>query len=99
MGDVAQRAQWMDETLAAVRELRQSGVPVVGYTWFPLISMIDWAYRTGRKPLDEYLLHMGLYQSRFDMRGVLRRQPTRLVTHFQKHVAGSMPPVSKPTSN
>jgi beta-glucosidase/6-phospho-beta-glucosidase/beta-galactosidase len=94
--DVPGRAEWMDETVAAVAGLRRSGVPVVGYTWFPLFTMIDWAYRTGRRPLEHYLLHLGLYESSFDRAGVVRRSPTALVERFQSHIQAGMPAVAVP---
>jgi len=94
--DVNGRACWMDETLEAVRTLRVEGIPVVGYTWFPLFTMVDWAYRTGRRPLKDYLMHLGLYDSEFDSKGVLRRHKTTLVKRYQEHVASLMPPVANP---
>jgi len=63
----------MDETIAAVHEVRAAGLPVIGYTWFPLITMVDWAYRTSALPLSDHLLHLGLWDSHFDERGVLVR--------------------------
>jgi beta-glucosidase len=92
--DIDGRGQWMDETLDAVCVLRTEGIPVVGYTWFPLFTMVDWAYRRGRHPLDEYLIHLGLYDSAFDSRGILRRHRTPLVQRFQAHMAQPMPPIS-----
>lgn len=93
-GDVSARLRWMDETLETVRTLRAEGVPVAGYTWFPLFSMVDWAYRKGRRPLEDYLIHLGLYDSAFDSRGILRRHKTSLVKHYQEHMAKPMPPIS-----
>lgn len=92
--DIAGRALWMDETLDTVRALRREGVPVVGYTWFPLFTMIDWNYRKGRRPLRDYLIHLGLYDSEFDSKVVLRRRKTTLVKRYQRHMAQPMPPVT-----
>src|SRR5215216_7072494 len=92
-GDIPGRAQWMDETLDTVRALRMEGIPVVGYTWFPLFSMIDWTYRTGRRPLQDYLIHLGLYDSASDSKGILRRRKTPLIKHYQRHIANPMPPI------
>jgi hypothetical protein len=58
--------------------------------------MIDWAYRRGRKPLNEYLIHLGLYDAAFDELGVLRRHRTNLVDRFQAHMARPIPPVASP---
>ena len=91
--DVRGRAQWMDETIETVRALRTEGIPIVGYTWFPLFTMIDWAYRTGRHPLEDYLIHLGLYDSTFDSKGILRRHKTPLVKRYQEHIAQPMPPI------
>ncbi|CAN5715652.1 family 1 glycosylhydrolase [soil metagenome] len=94
-GSIARRTQWMDETVLAVHNLRHQGVPVMGYTWFPLFSMVDWIYRRGRRPLKEYLIHLGLYDSTFDVEGILRRHTTPLVARYQQHMGQSMPPVSQ----
>jgi beta-glucosidase/6-phospho-beta-glucosidase/beta-galactosidase len=85
--DIAGRAAWMDETLEAVRTARAEGVPVIGYTWFPLITMVDWAYRTGDKPVADYLLYLGLWDSHFDDAGVLVRKETPLVEKYRGYVA------------
>jgi beta-glucosidase len=57
-----ERSNWLNNSLAAVKQLRAEGVPVLGYTWFPLFTMIDWRYRWERGPMENYLLDLGLYQ-------------------------------------
>lgn len=84
--DVAGRARWMDETIAAAREARSSGIAVHGYTWFPAFTMIDWAYRIGSASLADYLLHLGLWEAQFDENGVLQRQETPLVARYKRYV-------------
>jgi beta-glucosidase/6-phospho-beta-glucosidase/beta-galactosidase len=95
-GDVKARARWMDDTLDTVCNLRAEGIPIVGYTWFPLFSMVDWSYRKGRLSLDKYLIHLGLYDSALDAEGVLRRNETPLVKHFQAHMLRPMSPIGSP---
>jgi beta-glucosidase len=80
----------MDETIAAVREVRAAGLPVIGYTWFPLITMIDWAYRTSTLPVADHLLHLGLWDSHFDQQGVLVREPTPLVARYRGYIRGEL---------
>ncbi len=92
---VSGRATWMDETIDVVRRLRREGLPVVGYTWFPAFTMIDWAYRRGRRPLRDYLLHLGLYDSAYDTKGLLVRHATELVERFRRHMATPMPDVGE----
>jgi beta-glucosidase/6-phospho-beta-glucosidase/beta-galactosidase len=94
-GTVAARGAWLDETLDAVRQLRAAGVPVVGYTWFPLFTMIEWEYRPAATPLADHLLHLGLYDAAFDADGVLRRYPTPLVERFREQRARGMPEVGE----
>ena len=60
-GAVDVRSRWLTASVAAIRQLREEGVPVLGYTWFPLFTMIDWRYRYGKRPLDHYRLDLGLY--------------------------------------
>lgn len=88
-----ERARWMDETIAAIRGLREQGLPVVGYTWFPLFAMIDWRYRTGRRSLADYIITLGLYDAQFDAQGTLQRIPTPLLDRYRDHMACPMPPV------
>lgn len=90
-GDATARSLWMSETIDAVRIARGQGVPVVGYTWFPLITMIDWQYRTERKPLENYLLHLGLWDGEFDDDGALQRIETPLVDNYRDWIQLGMP--------
>jgi beta-glucosidase len=55
------RSHWLAASVAAIKSLRGRGVPVLGYTWFPLFTMIDWKYRLGRGPIEEYRIELGLY--------------------------------------
>ena len=91
-GDVNARARWMDETVDTVCSLREEGIPIIGYTWFPLFTMVDWKFRKGRLTLNKYLIHLGLYDSAFDTEGILQRQETPLVKHYQQHMARPMVP-------
>jgi beta-glucosidase/6-phospho-beta-glucosidase/beta-galactosidase len=80
------RAKWLNDSLAAIRQLRANGVRVYGYTWFPMHTMIDWRYRLGTLPQDNYRIELGLYQ----LAGSGRRwQPTPLVSLFQQRIADS----------
>jgi beta-glucosidase/6-phospho-beta-glucosidase/beta-galactosidase len=85
-GAVDVRARWLETSVAAIHRLRAEGVPVIGYTWFPLFTMIDWRYRYGKRPLKDYHLDLGLYT--LAPEGSERRwRPTPLVEQFQRYVA------------
>jgi beta-glucosidase/6-phospho-beta-glucosidase/beta-galactosidase len=94
--DVAGRTVWMDDTVQAVRALRAEGMPIVGYTWFPMFSMYRWECRHSTRPLDSYLLHLGLYDLERGADRILRRKPTALVDCLRQHMALPMPPVVNP---
>lgn len=80
---LAIKQRWLQTSIAAVRTLRQKGVPVIGYTWFPLFTMIDWKYRMGRLPLHHYAIELGLYESERGHDGSLRYVATPLVEQFR----------------
>ena len=84
-GDHEERLAWLNSSLAAVKKLRGQGVPVLGYTWFPLFTMIDWRYRSGRLPVDKYLLDLGVYQLNSNGSGS-RWQEMPLLAHFRDYV-------------
>ncbi len=86
-GSISRRKAWLDGSLAAVRRLRQSGVPLVGYTWWPMFALVTWAYRQGQKPAAFYLKQMGLWDLRDDGHGELERVPTPLVDQYRDLVA------------
>jgi len=88
-GDHSERARWMDETLSAVRQARAEGIPVLGYTWFPMFTMIEWKYRWSRKGLEDHLLHLGLWDVT-PREGRLDREPTPLVNRYRRHIADAL---------
>jgi beta-glucosidase/6-phospho-beta-glucosidase/beta-galactosidase len=56
------RSGWLEKSLLMVKQLRESGVPLIGYTWFPLFTMIDWRYRFSQEPLENFYLELGIYK-------------------------------------
>ena len=82
-GGVARRLRWLDRSIAAVRSLRGEGVPVTGYTWWPMFALVAWAWRQGRKPVASHLVQMGLW----DLDAELSRLPTELVEAYRKIVS------------
>jgi beta-glucosidase len=96
--DLAGREAWMDETIAAVSGLRQKGIPIIGYTWFPFFSMISWYYRRGRRPMQDYLLHLGLYDANFDDQGILQRRRTPLVDRYQQYMQTPLTDIGFPVN-
>lgn len=85
-GSPVERAIWMRETLSAVQKVREEGTPVIGYTWFPLFTMIEWKYRWSRRGMEHHLLHLGLYDV-LNGAGKMDREPTALVEAYRRYVA------------
>lgn len=88
-GPVSRRLAWLDESVASVRRARARGVPLVGYTWWPLFALLTWGYREGRKPPAAYLRQMGLFDLRPGPQG-LERVPTLVADRYRQLVAGGI---------
>jgi hypothetical protein len=91
------RAGWLDASVLAIRMLRARGIPVIGYTWFPLFTMIDWRYRYGTAPASAYRLDLGLFRlnagaTRWDASSLADR--FRYLSTHSADAIGSMPEVS-----
>jgi beta-glucosidase/6-phospho-beta-glucosidase/beta-galactosidase len=83
-GTVAERVAWLDESLAAVERLRDEGVPVAGYTWWPLFDMYEWTWRHTDAPREDHLLTMGLHDLVESPEGLLRR-PNPVAERYRDH--------------
>jgi beta-glucosidase len=81
------RERWLDSSVAMIRNLREEGLPVLGYTWFPLFTMIDWRYRFSTDPIENFYLELGLY--RLNREGGPRWLETRLVEKMKNYIADS----------
>lgn len=86
LGAVTRRRAWLETSVAAVARVRAEGIPLVGYTWWPLYALVTWAYRQGRKTADEYLRQMGLWDLHPEPGGLVR-VPTPLVAQYRDIVA------------
>jgi beta-glucosidase/6-phospho-beta-glucosidase/beta-galactosidase len=71
---VDDRVRWLDDSVAAVGRLRDEGLPVVGYTWWPLLDMYEWTWRHSRSHRREHLLPMGLFDLVETPGGLARRR-------------------------
>jgi beta-glucosidase/6-phospho-beta-glucosidase/beta-galactosidase len=86
LGSVKRRSQWLRDSVDSARRARERGIPLVGYTWWPLFALVTWAYRQGAHPPAYYIKQMGLWD--LQARGEdLVRVPTSLVNEFQQLVA------------
>ncbi len=58
-GSIDSRSRWLNDSVQAVNRLRSEGIPLVGYTWWPLFDLIDWSYRAGARPIEEFVARQG----------------------------------------
>jgi len=79
------RIAWLKNSLGMIKDLRERGVPVLGYTWFPLFTMIDWRYRTGRRARNDYLIELGLYHGKAGADDRVEYIPTDLVDAIRSY--------------
>jgi beta-glucosidase len=63
------RRKWLKSSVAMIKKLRERGVPVIGYTWFPLFTMVDWRYRFSDEPVEDFYLELGAYSLNREDRG------------------------------
>lgn len=77
-GSDAEREAWLDYNLNEIKNLRAQGLPLVGYTWWPLFDHIDWNTLLTR--LEGHICPAGLYHLQ---PGVLDRQPTAAAKIFR----------------
>jgi hypothetical protein len=96
-GPLADRREWLAQSLGSVQRMRADGVPVIGYTWFPFLALFDWLYREASTPADEFLIQMGLVDlARLPGGGQLVRQPTEALGDFRTATKEGMPPIGRP---
>ena len=78
------RSAWLKASIAAIKSLRSRGVPVYGYTWFPMHTMIDWRYRFGSDAADNYRIELGMFSLNGEPQGD-RWKPTALVSQYKSY--------------
>lgn len=50
------RADWLVASARAVLDLRDGGLDIRGYTWWPLLDFVDWSYASDGRNVEEFLL-------------------------------------------
>lgn len=58
-GPLDLRSRWLSESIAAIGKVRSEGIPLVGYTWWPLFDLIDWSYRASARPIEDFMARLG----------------------------------------
>lgn len=84
-GRVSRRLAWLDDSVQACARVRARGIPLIGYTWWPLFALVTWGYREGHKAPHEYIKQMGLWDLQ-PTEGGLQRVATPLVARYRELV-------------
>jgi beta-glucosidase/6-phospho-beta-glucosidase/beta-galactosidase/glycosyltransferase involved in cell wall biosynthesis len=84
-GQPINREIWLEETVEDCRRLREEGLPMLGYFWWPMIDQVDWdgalTHRIGK------VHEVGLFNLRRQADGTLARVTTPLVKQLAAIVA------------
>jgi beta-glucosidase len=89
-GSMKTRLKWIEESTELVHVLRADDIPLIGYVFWPLFSLVTWAYQGGKRDLEKYILHMGLYDLKPGPEG-LQRVNTPAVSAYRSVIASGAP--------
>jgi beta-glucosidase len=87
----AGRAKWLADSVAACVRAREAGIPVIGYTWWPMFALVAWAYRQGSRDPAAYLEQMGLWDLDSTPENNLARRPTPMVEAYRALISMGAP--------
>jgi beta-glucosidase/6-phospho-beta-glucosidase/beta-galactosidase len=86
-GHPINREIWLERTIDDCRRLREQGIPMNGYFWWPMVDQLDWdgalTHRVGK------IHDVGLFNLRRQADGTLARHRTPLVEKYAGFVAGA----------
>ena len=60
VGTAEEKIEWLRESRAELDRLREEGHDVVGFTWFPFFTLVDWQYRFEQNKPDDWFMAFGL---------------------------------------
>lgn len=85
-GSVAERQAWLGYTLDQTAQLRQAGMPLLGYTWWGATDHCNW----GQGLKERHHIHpVGLWSLVPQSDGTMQRVPTSLVATFRHYLENS----------
>ncbi|WP_194410811.1 family 1 glycosylhydrolase [Microbacterium cremeum] len=64
VGTPAEKIAWLRDSAAELGAMRAEGRDIVGYTWFPFFTMVDWLYRFDQTTPDDWFMEFGLVDLR-----------------------------------
>ncbi len=85
-GSETERVEWLNDSVDACFSLRNEGIDLLGYTWFPFFDLVDWEYRVSGKSAEEELMPFGLYTLEMNEKGQMVRKENRVGRRFKEIV-------------
>ena len=79
-GHAINREIWLEDTVNDCRRLREEGIPMLGYFWWPMVDQLDWdgalTHRVGK------IHEVGIFALKRQSDGTLTRHATPLAKQF-----------------
>ena len=63
-GDDEMRSAWLDDSVQSIGELREEGLDIRGYTWWPVFDFVDWSYASGGRNVEEFVVDDDIVSAR-----------------------------------
>jgi beta-glucosidase/6-phospho-beta-glucosidase/beta-galactosidase/glycosyltransferase involved in cell wall biosynthesis len=84
-GHAINREIWLEQSIDDCRRLREEGVPMLGYFWWPMVDQVDWdgalTHRVGK------IHEVGIFNLQRQPDGTLQRVSTPLADQYAAIVA------------
>lgn len=101
-GDDSIRSAWLHSSVRAIARLREEGLDIRGYTWWPIFDFVDWSYASGGRNVEEFALDEGILAARQEA-GIGGRSKTPFlrrmgVIRLEERADGSLARVATPTA-
>lgn len=84
VGTPEEKIAWLHDSVAEIEALRTEAHDIVGYTWFPFFTLVDWQYRFDDRTPDEWFMEFGLVDLIRDADGALERRRNAAFNVFQQ---------------
>jgi len=84
VGTPKEKIEWLQQAVSELTALRNEGHDVVGLTWFPFFTLVDWLYRYDLGTPDEWFKEFGLVDLRRGADQRLVRVKNAAFTSFQQ---------------
>ena len=81
----------MQQTIESVRLARAAAIPVIGYTLFPVFSMVDGIMPSTQSRLPTILFNLVYGMHRFTKSGSYKRTDTPLADAYRRYVRRGAP--------